>query len=94
MLNGVEKIIDNYNMTTQILFLVGGILISIIGYFLIRTMNKLDSTADKAEKTEISLALVKQEIGLKHERLEEKMDELKDSIVNLTQEIKVLNNRN
>lgn len=79
--------------TEQILLLVNGTLLSIVGYFLIRTMSKLDTTAEKADKTSNDVALLKQETGLKHERLEEKLDDLKDVIVTLTHEIKVLNSK-
>lgn len=92
-------------MTTEQLFLIAnGILIAICGYFLIKTMSKLDTTADKAvsnensialldQKTSANITLLKQETGSKHERLEEKLDDLKGAIVSLTDEIKRLNNR-
>jgi len=70
---------------------INGVLLSIIGYFLVQTMNKLNSTSDKAEKTSNDVALLKQETFLKHERLEEKLDELKDAIVGLTNELKAKN---
>lgn len=80
--------------TEQILIGAIGLLISVVGFFLIRTMNKLDTTSEKGIKNESDIALLKQETGLRHERLEEKMDELKDSIITLTVEIKTLNQKN
>lgn len=88
----------------QVLLSLNGGLVLIVGYFLVKTMNKLDNTSDKADKaatdiillkqsTESALVLHKQETVFQNERLEEKMDELKDSIVELTAEIK-LNRKN
>lgn len=84
---------------------VNGILLTIIGYFLVQIMNKLNTTSDKADKatnditllkqtTESALILHKQETVFQNERLEEKMDELKESIIVLTNEIKTLNKHN
>lgn len=81
-------------MTQDILLGVNGLLIAIVGYFLVQTMNKLTTTTDKADRACNDIALLKQETSLKHERLEEKLDDLKDSIVILTGEIKTLNKRN
>lgn len=88
----------------QIILSAVALLVTIVGYFLGKTMAKLDKTADVAykasnelnllkQKTESDIKLLKQETGSKHERLEEKLDELKESIVELTAEIKVLNKR-
>lgn len=92
-------------MNIQLLFFIGGILITVIGYFLVQTMNKVNTTSEKTDKntgdilllkqsTESALILHKQETVFQNERLEEKMDELKDSIIVLTNEIKVLNKHN
>lgn len=78
----------------QILLSFNGGLIIIVGYFLVKTMTKLDTTADKADKAANDILLLKQETGFKHERLEEKLDDLRDSIVSLTNEIKTLNKHN
>ena len=80
------------NLTDILVLLISG-LISIIVYFLTKTMNKLDETATKTDINSGSIALLKQETSLKHERLEEKLDELKDVIVDLTTEIKTLNKK-
>ena len=68
-----------------------GILILIISYFLIQTMKELKDTTKLSSKNEGDIALLKQETNLKHNRLEEKLDDLKDSIIDLTEEIKILN---
>ncbi len=79
--------------TTEILIAIIGGCLTVIAYFLTNTMSKLESIIVKEAKNENDIALLKQETGLKHERLEEKLDELKDSIVLLTSEIKTLNQR-
>lgn len=81
------------NITDILVSIIGGLLL-VLGWFLNRTMVKLDETHAKAVKTEGALALLDQKTVLKHERLEEKMDELKDSIDNLTQELKTYNQKN
>lgn len=68
-----------------------GLLIMVISYFLIQTMKELKDTTKQSCKNENDIALLKQNTDLKHARLEEKIDDLKDSIVNLTDEIKILN---
>lgn len=80
------------NITDILVLLIGG-LVTIVVYFLTKTMNKLDETATKTDVNSGAIALLKQETGLKHERLEEKLDELKDVIVDLTAEIKTLNKK-
>lgn len=80
------------NITDILVLLIGG-LVTIIGYFLTKTMNKLDETAVKTDINSGAIALLKQETSLKHDRLEEKLDDLKDVIVELTDEIKTLNKK-
>lgn len=80
-------------MNKELLLIIGGLIISIISYFLKKTMSKLDMTSEKTDKNAGDIALLKQETGLKHERLEEKLDDLKDVIVILTNEIKTLNKK-
>lgn len=79
--------------TVEVLIGIIGILLGIVGYFLLNTMSKLEAVIVKEAKNQNDIALLKQETGLKHERLEEKLDELKDSIVLLTSEIKTLNQK-
>lgn len=73
---------------------------AIVGWFLIQTMGKLNTTEKQSISNKTDIALLKQETNFKHNRLEEKLDELKDSntelknsIVDLTQEFREFNNR-
>lgn len=63
-----------------------GILLGIIGFFLIRTMNKLDSTSDLAHKNETKILLLQQREEMTKTHIDEKFDALQKSI----QEIKEL----
>lgn len=82
-------------METQgILLLIVSILLAICSFFLIRTMSSLDTNIVKTTKNETDIALLKQETTLKHERLEEKLDELKESIQDLTLVMKEFNAKN
>jgi len=67
-----------------------GIIISIIGYFLKRTMAEQDKTKELGIKTATELEVLKTDHLNKHEHLSDKFDDLKDSIVILTREIKEL----
>ena len=90
--------------TEQIMLALISILLGIVGYFLIQNMAEQKATAKISLKNENDIALLKQETiasitllksetGSKHERLEEKLDDLKGSIEDLTEEIKILNRR-
>lgn len=70
------------------------ILISVCGYFLIKTMGDLAANILETSKNKTDIALLKQETTLKHDRLEEKLDELKESIQTLTVVIKEFNSKN
>lgn len=72
---------------------LGSIVVSIIGYFLKRTMDELKETKDLATKTKNELDVLKQDHLNKHEYITEKFDDLKDSIDTLTKEIKELNTK-
>lgn len=80
-------------VVTTILFSVGSIAVAIIGYFLNRTMTNLDSTSKLAAQTKSELDVLKNDHLNKHEYLTEKFDDLKDSIVILTREIKELTSK-
>ena len=66
------------------------IIISIIGYFLKQTMNDLKDTKDLAFRTKSELEVLKTDHVNKHESMSDKFDDLKDSIIILTKEIKEL----
>ncbi len=79
--------------TNELISGIIGILILVISYFLTQTMKELKDTTKQSSKNENDIALLKQETDLKHVRLEEKIDDLKDSIIDLTEEIKILNKK-
>ena len=78
---------------TDILLGLGAIVVSIIGYFLNRTMSELDRAKNLAQQTKNELDVLKTDHLNKHEHLSEKFDDLKDSIVVLTKEIKELTSK-
>lgn len=75
------------------LLFVGGVVVSIIGYFLRKTMDEQKETKDAAILIRKDLDVLKKDHENKHESLTEKFDDLKDSIVVLTNEIKHLTSR-
>lgn len=79
--------------TNTILSTILAIILSIVGYFLKRTMDDLDKTKDLSNKTKSELDVLKTDHLNKHEHLSDKFDDLKDSIVILTREIKELTSK-
>lgn len=90
--------------TEQLLMIINGILLALVGYFLKDTMDKQKAVIKESgenkqdllllkQSTESALLLHKQDSASKHSRLEEKLDDLKDVIVTLTEEIKTLNKK-
>ncbi len=80
-------------------------LLAIVAYFLKDTINKQDLVIVESAKnkndillleqaTQASMLLHKQESNSKHTRLEEKLDELKEVIKEMTEELKTYNNKN
>ena len=69
---------------------LGGVIISIIGYFLRKTMDEQKETQTLAIKTKSELDVLKNDHDNKHIHLTDKFDDLKESIVTLTKEIKEL----
>jgi len=76
--------------TNTIISAILGIVIGVGGYFLKRTMDDLDKTKELGIKTSTELEVLKTDHLNKHEHLSDKFDDLKDSIVILTREIKEL----
>lgn len=70
----------------QIFYWIGGILISIIGYFLKATMEELKSVKELAMITKNKVDLVEND----HKHLTDKFEQLNESMKNLTDEIKHL----
>lgn len=73
----------------EILTFVGGLMVSIIGYFLKRTMDELKEVKQITYKNQTRIEVME----TRFTNIDEKMDDLKDAVKELTQEIKALNIR-
>lgn len=80
-------------MDTTILLWIGGLLITIIGYFLKQTMEELKQFKNMAIETKTKLGLLELDHQNKYNHLNEKIDALYDAIKDLTLEIKDLNKK-
>ena len=74
------------------IFVITG-LMSIIGWFLKQTMGELKEVKKVAYKCETDLALLKNDYSNKIEMINEKLDELKCAIQELTHELKEINKK-
>lgn len=72
---------------------IGGIMISIVSYFLKNTMDELKSVKELSYTTKSELDILKNDHINKYSNISEKFDGLKDAVVELTKEIKELNNK-
>ena len=77
----------------DVLTFIGGLMLTIIGYFLKRTMDDLKDVKLLSYSTKNELDILKNDHINKHANLTEKFDELKFSVQDLTKEIKELNKR-
>jgi hypothetical protein len=77
----------------QLLFGLGGISISVIGYFLKRTLDELERIKGVAYDNKSRLNVIEVDYLNKINTLNDKFDDLKDVIKDLTLEIKELNKR-
>lgn len=78
-------------MTEILLSVAGTILgigITIIGYFLKRTMDSVDSAIQKCEENELNIAVLKNDHMNKHDALNKQMGDLTIAIRENTQELK------
>jgi len=75
--------------TMNILTLIGGIMLSIIGYFLKRTMDELKEIKIVAYKNQNEINLMKND----NKHLTDNIDKLYKAVQDLTNEIKELNKR-
>jgi peptidoglycan hydrolase CwlO-like protein len=73
----------------EVLTFVGGLMVSIIGYFLKRTMDELKDVKQITYKNQTKIEVMETRFS----NIDEKMDDLKDAVKELTQEIKQLNLR-
>ena len=79
--------------TIDILTMVGGVMLAIIGYFLKETMSDLKSVKIQSFETKNRLALLEADSINKYNNLSEKFDDLKGALTELTKEIRELNKR-
>ena len=77
----------------NILTMIGGIMLAVIGYFLKETMSDLKSVKLMSFETKNKLALLEADSINKYNNLSEKFDDLKSALIDLTKEIKELNKR-
>ena len=77
----------------DILTMIGGLMLGIIGYFLKSTMEELKSVKNLSYETKNQLDILKNDHINKYANITDKFDELKSAVVDLTKEIKELNKR-
>jgi hypothetical protein len=77
----------------NILTLVSGIMLAIIGYFLKATMEDLKLVKIATFETKNKLAILENDYINKYNALSDKFDDLKVALIDLTKEIKELNKR-
>jgi flagellar capping protein FliD len=80
-------------MTMELLTVIGGIMLSVVGFFLKRTMDELKEVKIVAYKTKTKVEVIEKDYINKVENLNEKFDMLYDAVKELTSEIKTLNQR-
>ena len=77
----------------DILTLIGGVMLAIIGYFLKETMSDLKSVKLLSYETKNKLDILQNDHINKHANLTDKFDELKQALNELTKELKELNKK-
>ena len=80
-------------MIQELLFALGGLSISVIGYFLKRTLDELEKVKGVAYENKNRLNVIEVDYLNKINTLNEKFDDLKEVIKDLTLEIKELNKK-
>lgn len=80
-------------MMQEILMMVGGLLFSILGYFLRKTMDELRDVKQQSYDNKAQIDLLRLDYKNKVDNLTEKFDELKLTMSELIKEIKELNKR-
>ena len=76
-----------------ILTMIGGVMLTILGYFLKETMNDLKSVKLLTYETKNKLDILQNDHINKHANLTDKFDELKQALNELTKELKELNKK-
>ncbi len=77
----------------DILTLIGGVMLTILGYFLKSTMDDLKSVKLLTYETKNKLDILQNDHINKHANLTDKFDELKQALNELTKELKELNKK-
>ena len=80
-------------MEMEILTFIGGIMLTIISYFLKRTMDDLKEVKQLSYENKSQIDILKIDYKNKVDNLTEKFDELKLTMSELIKEIKELNKR-
>lgn len=85
-------------MNEQVVYFIGSLIISVLGYFLKGTMDDVKFMKKEIERVKTDnvklqgeLNMIKQDHLSKFETLDDKIDELKETLKELTKEIKALN---
>jgi hypothetical protein len=78
---------------TTLLTVIGGVMLSIIGYFLRETMKDLRDVKTQSYENKNRIDLLEKEYMLRFDNLTDKFDELKLTMSELIKEIKALNYR-
>ena len=77
----------------DILTLIGGVMLTILGYFLKSTMDDLKSVKLLSYETKNKLDILQNDHINKHANLTDKFDELRQALNELTKELKELNKK-
>jgi predicted nuclease with TOPRIM domain len=77
----------------DILTLIGGVMLTIIGYFLKSTMDDLKSVKILSYETKNKLDILQNDHINKNANLSDRFDELKTALNELTKELKELNKK-
>lgn len=77
-------------MSSYIIEILIGIAVTVIGYFLKRTMEQLDKTTARGYQTANELKVLQNTFELKHENLGQHMEKLSHSMEKLSDKIDVL----
>jgi hypothetical protein len=80
-------------MVYELLVAIGGIMLTVIGWFLKQTMDDLKSVKLLSYETKNKLDILQNDHMNKHATLTDKFDELKQALNDLTKELKELNKK-
>ena len=79
--------------TSALVMLIFGVLISIIGYFLKKTMEDLKDVQNMAQETKIDLGLAKLDTKHKYDNLLEKIEQLFETNKEIISELKQIKDK-